>query len=247
MSDKNRKKTTGKKIFDSVKELSDTVAETLLGKALDTPEKNLYIALSGGNTPRVIYQRLAEEPYRSQMPWDRIHLFWGDERCVPPQHPDSNFGMAAESFLNRISIPEENVHRIKGENRPDDEAARYEKEIRKLVPKSSSGIPRFDWIFLGLGIDGHIASLFPGSNALEEKKRICVAAVHPESGRKRITFTLPLINSSARVSFFVTGTDKGEIVSEILKGKKTRINYPAAMIKPFDGILEWWMEKNTAR
>ncbi|MEE9553573.1 MAG: 6-phosphogluconolactonase [candidate division Zixibacteria bacterium] len=247
MGAKDGKKKIEKRIFDSIKALADTAAEALLKLANEMGDRSLFIGLSGGNTPRVIYQRLAEEPYKSGIPWNRIHLFWGDERCVPPQHPDSNFGMVSESLLSRISIPGKNVHRLKGENRPDEEAEAYEKEIRKIVPKSKSGIPRFDWIFLGLGTDGHTASLFPGSKSLEETKRICVAAIHPESGRKRITCTLPLINNAARISIFITGKDKGEIVAEILKGKEGHVKYPAAMIGPSDGILEWWMDKSATR
>ena len=248
MTGKRHKKTIPTKTFDSIKELSENVtAEFLLNvkTALEGSEY-LCLALSGGNTPRVIYQRLAEEPYKSEIPWERIHFFWGDERCVPPEHPDSNFAMVSEQLLSRISVPKKNIHRIRGESKPDDEAIRYEEEIKKIVPLSKTGIPRFDWIFLGLGADGHTASLFPGGKSLEETERLCVAAIHPESGRKRITFTLPLINNAARISFFVTGKDKSQVLSEILKGKEGYIRYPAAMVKPTKGILDWWMDSSVS-
>jgi 6-phosphogluconolactonase len=162
---------------------------------------------------------------------------------VPPEHPDSNYGTAAEALLSKISIPPENVHRVRGEARPDEEALRYENEIRETLPLAANGIPRFDWILLGLGTDGHTASLFPGASSLDEKEKLCVTAVHPQSGRKRITFTPILINNAARISFLVTGKEKSEVVYEILTGTKAATRYPAIRIEPLDGHIEWILDE----
>ncbi len=242
MKDKRDRRGTETKFFENIRELSEAACGAFRSRILKSEDRYVFLALSGGHTPKVVYRRLAEEPYKTEIPWERIHFFWGDERCVPPGHPESNYGMAAENLLNRVSVPAENIHRIVGENRPDDEAARYEEEIKSIVPLSRNGIPRFDWILLGLGSDGHTSSLFPGTRALKEKERYCVAAVHPESGIKRITCTLPLINNAALISFFVTGKEKAQILSDILRGKEGYVHCPAAMVKPSVGLLEWWTD-----
>jgi 6-phosphogluconolactonase len=139
----------------------------------------LTVALSGGHTPKAFFQVLAEPPYRDGLPWDKVVLFWGDERCVPPDDDQSNFKMTNDALLSHINIPEANIHRVLGENPPDEEATRYEEEIKRNIPAGGNGFPRFDWIFLGMGEDGHTASLFPGAPTLKERDRICVVATHP--------------------------------------------------------------------
>lgn len=236
------------RIFDSVSGLADSAAETISNEVIKAiaDNRSCYIALSGGNTPRVVYERLAEEPYATKTGWENVHLFWGDERCVPPGHPDSNFKMVSDALLGRISIPGENVHRIMGENRPDKEADRYIGEIENAFGVAKGHIPRFDLVLLGLGNDGHTASLFPGSPSLDEKEKICTTSVHPESGRKRVTLTLVLINAAARVLFLVTGKEKSGIVQEILNRENGYLSYPAAKVKPVDGSLEWFLDRNAA-
>lgn len=201
-----------------------------------------FVALSGGRTPNQLYRELARRSAAEQPDWRWLHLFWGDERCVPTQDAESNFGTADRLFLKPAGFPLENIHRIRGEAEPEKEAARYEREIQRWLPSDGKGMPRFDWILLGLGEDGHTASLFPGTATLQEKQRLCVPAVHPESGQRRITFTLPLINAAARVTFLVTGRGKGGVFRAILKNAPDAAALPAALIQPANGLLEWWVD-----
>lgn len=248
MDKKSSKTAIETRIYDSTKELADAVAGAFKADSMEARKKGkkFFVALSGGRTPRAVYERLAREPYRSEIPWADIHIFWGDERCVPRGHPDSNFNMARDSLLEQISIPQNNIHRMRGEERPDQEAERYSLEIINTVPDSDVGIPRFDWIFLGLGRDGHTASLFPGASSLEETERLCVSAVDPESGKKRLTLTLPVINNAGRVLFLVTGKDKADIVAEILTAEKGKKSYPASLVAPTAGLLELYLDDSAA-
>ncbi len=236
-------------IFSNSQQLADTLAEdfrrTLQRKA-ETGE-SFFVALSGGSSPRKFFERFAVSPYREEIPWGNIHFFWGDERCVPPDDAESNFKMANEAFLSHVAIPDKNTHRIMGENPPQSEARRYEKEIQDHVPVSKNGLPQFDWIFLGMGKDGHTASLFPGAPTLHEKEAVCVIAEHPDTGQTRISLTLPVINNAKRISFLVTGDEKATIVREILQKRPSYLNYPAAKVKPFNGVLEWYLDNSAAK
>ncbi len=235
--------------FNDSRELANKLAEYFHRTVRKTAEsgESLFVALSGGTTPRIFFERLAAPPYREETPWKNVHFFWGDERCVQPDNSESNFKMAKDSLLSHITIPDKNIHRIMGENPPQSEVKRYEKEIKDYVPKDRNGHPQFDWIFLGMGKDGHTASLFPGSPTLQEKEAVCVIAVHPASGQKRISLTLPVINSGKRVSFLVTGEEKAPIVEEILKKTPSSLSYPSARVQPADGILEWYLDKPSAK
>lgn len=204
---------------------------------------NYNIVLAGGNTPRTIYQQWATVHDKSL--WRKVHFFWGDERCVPPENEDSNYKMAHESFLSQIRISEKQIHRIRGETNPEVEAKRYAKEITEHLP-TANNLPQFDWILLGVGTDGHTASLFPNSQALEEQISICVVARHPESGQKRISLALPVINNAKKVTFLVAGREKAEIVREILKNEDKFPRYPAAQIKPGYGTLQWYLDEAAA-
>lgn len=234
--------------FDTAPDLSETVADRFMERSISAEkQKNiLTVALSGGSTPRFLFEALAREPRRNMIPWQIVHFFWSDERCVPPEHSESNFRMANDILLGSIQIPEKNIHRIKGEANPGEEAQRYADEIRSAVPPGPAGIPRFDWIFLGLGSDGHTASLFPGSNALEEKESICATAKHPRTGQSRITLTLPVINSAALVSFLVSGTEKSGIVAKILDPQGLELLFPASRVNPIDGLLAWYLDRHAA-
>jgi 6-phosphogluconolactonase len=196
------------------------------------------VALSGGSTPRALYARLAT----LQLPWQAIHLFWGDERCVPPDHPDSNYRMTAESLLDQILIPPENIHRIPGELPPEQAAEAYEQDLRAFFGDS----PRFDLVLLGMGDDGHTASLFPGAPALAESVRWAVATEHtapPLPLVSRVTLTFGVFNAACRVVFLVSGSGKAPRLAEIQRGGSS---LPAAHIQPQDGELLWLMDSDAA-
>jgi 6-phosphogluconolactonase len=197
------------------------------------------VALSGGSTPGALYRLLAEEPYRGQIPWENVHLFWGDERCVPPDDPGSNYRLANEALIAHVPIPPENVHRLHGELEPAAAARAYDRDLRDFFcgPR-----PRFDLVLLGLGSDGHTASLFPGSDALRKTERLAVAvrAHYHDRPAQRVTLTLPSINSARQVLFLVAGRAKAEIVQAVLEGSAGR--FPAQQVRPTAGQLTWLLD-----
>lgn len=197
------------------------------------------VALSGGNTPRAVYSILASE--HKDLPWDRIHIFFGDERHVPPDHPDSNFRMASESLLSKVPIPEKNIHRVQAELDAEAAAAEYEQQLSSFFQLKDHEWPRFDLIFLGIGEDGHTASLFPGSKALSEASRRVVANWVEKFKTFRITFTFPVLNHAAEVAFLVSGSGKAQILSEILQPGPPK--YPAQKIQPENGRLLWLVDQ----
>lgn len=210
--------------------------------------KLFHIALSGGATPRVLFEHLAQPPFRTEIAWDRVHFYWSDERCVPPDHPDSNFGLTQACLLDHIDIPAANIHRIRGEAEPVAEADRYGRELADHIPSSFTPLPRFDWIMLGLGADGHTASLFP--NAVipgQQDGQLCHVAEHPVSRQKRITLSLPVINNAARITFLVTGDEKASIIKNILLHAGENQHYPAARIHALWGVLIWYLDQAAAR
>lgn len=200
-------------------------------------------ALSGGNTPRALYAVLAAVPFRERIAWDRVHLFWGDERAVPADHPDSNYRLAYETLLSKVPIPEKNIHRIKTELGPEKAAAAYEDSLRTFFALTGGAWPRFDLILLGVGEDGHTASLFPGSGAIHEEKRLAVATYVEKLKSHRITLTLPVLNHAANVFFLVSGESKAKVVKEIL-ASPTKL--PAAQVEPADGRLLWLLDAPAA-
>jgi 6-phosphogluconolactonase len=202
------------------------------------------VALSGGSTPVELYCLLAEEPYRSQIPWEAVHLFWGDERCVPPDNPNSNYHLADETLVSRVPIPPENVRRVRGELEPASAARDYEQEIQDFFCGPHA---RFDLILLGLGEDGHTASLFPDSPALVETERLVVAAtaVYQDRPAQRVTLTLPVLNSARHVLFLVTGSAKAGAVQAVLEGADEQL--PARQIQPMAGQLTWLLDAEAAR
>ena len=200
------------------------------------------VALSGGSTPKTLYQLLATDVFRARVDWPHVHFFWGDERCVPPEHPDSNFRMTREALLDHIPVPPHNIHRMAGELEPQTAAAAYETELRNFF---SSELPCFDLLLLGLGEDGHTASLFPGSSALEEKQRP-VTAVHVEKLHShRLTLTLPALNAATYALFLVAGESKQDIVKEVLTSPDAASRYPAARIEPPNGLI-WLISEDAA-
>ncbi len=205
-------------------------------------KKNFSVALSGGSTPALLFQNLSVK----QIDWNYVHLYWGDERCVPPDHGDSNYFMTRRLLLDKITIPELNVHRIRGEDAPEEEASRYAGEILRTVSPGNGGVPRFDWILLGLGSDGHTASLFPGYKLRSDSDSICAVGRHPETGQERITLTLPVINNARRVSFLVAGSGKAPVVSAIMNENANYLDFPAAHVNPAHGTLEWFLEREAS-
>jgi 6-phosphogluconolactonase len=200
-------------------------------------------ALSGGATPKSLYTLLASDEFRASIPWAKIHFFWGDERCVPPDHPDSNYGMALESLLSKVAVPKENIHRIEAELPPEAAAEKYAREIREFFRLSGSALPRFDLILLGLGDDGHTASLFSGSAALDETRRFVVATYVEKLKTYRITLTLPVLNHAANICFLATGESKAGAVRDVLQRSK---DFPARRIAPVDGRLVWFLDESAA-
>lgn len=233
------------KISDNLQVMSLSIAEEMLKMAENAfkHSKRLKVALSGGSTPLQLFSVLGSR-YSASEVWNAVDFFWSDERCVPPDSPESNFGAARELFLSKAGVPEENINRIIGENDPEEEAERYSKLImNKIIARS--GFPVFDVIFLGLGEDGHTASIFPGDEKVITSDKICEVAQHPVSGQKRITLTLPVINNAYRVIFMVTGKSKAGIVAEIL-GDTGCTQYPAGLVKPLNGQLFWHLDSASA-
>ena len=209
-----------------------------IGKAI---QKNglCSVALSGGNTPGGVFSMLAENPYRDRVDWSRLHLFWGDERMVPPEHQDSNFRMVQETLLDHIKIPDENVHRIRGEIVPERAAEEYSELLRGHF---KADVPCFDLILLGLGEDGHTASLFPETDAVEEYEKHAVAVFVPKLSAWRVTLTLPVLNVAREILFLVSGRSKSEMVQRIMSIKQPAKELPATMVNPQSGELHWMLD-----
>jgi 6-phosphogluconolactonase len=198
------------------------------------------VALSGGSTPKSLYTLLASPGYKEGLPWQSIHLFWGDERCVPPDHPESNFRMVKEALLSKVDIPADNIHRMAGEKTPELAAAEYEETLKRFFRLSNGALPRFDLILLGIGEDGHTASLFPASDALSETKHLVVAPYVEKLGAYRLTLTLPVLNHGAAIVFLVAGENKAGAIKQALGSYDAgEPLVPAAMIRPVDGRLIW--------
>lgn len=201
----------------------------------------ITIALSGGSTPKVLFKVLAEQ-YADTMPWEKIHFFWGDERCVPPDDSDSNYKMTKELLFDPINFPAARIHRVLGELEPAIAAEKYEATIRQNV-REVEGLPVFDLMILGMGSDGHTASIFPHQMELLELDSICAVATHPESGQKRVSLTGKVINQSRQICFLVTGDSKKEKVYKILKKEEDYLDYPAAHIEAENGQLSWNLDE----
>jgi 6-phosphogluconolactonase len=237
------------RVFADVEELMRAAADEVVRRAEEAVREHgrFAWALSGGSTPRGLYRLLASPPHRDRMPWSAVHVFWGDERHVPPDHPDSNFRMAREAMLDRVPLPAANVHRIRSEE-PDAAGAAelYEAELRDFFQRA----PRFDLVLLGLGKDAHTASLFPGGAAVRESERLVVAVIAPgvESQHTfRITFTPPVLNHARLCVFLVSGEDKAEPLRAVLEGPRDPERYPAQIVE--GGCLRclWMVDRAAAR
>lgn len=231
-------------IFPAVENIAQYILDLLTQKALHTADGNFVtVALSGGSTPKQIFNYISAND-NGKINWGKIKLFWGDERCVPPYHDDSNYKMTKQNLLETISIPAENIFRIFGENVAEPEAIRYSAVIADNT-KSENGLPMFDIFLLGMGEDGHTASIFPGNESLFTSTNICEAVIHPQTKQQRITITGPVINNAANVIFLVTNSGKA-VMAEQLLNKKNDTNLPASFVKPVHGKLFWLLDEKAA-
>lgn len=230
-------------VFGGPEEMSQRAAETFLEAA----ERNIRgkgrftIALSGGKTPEMFYKLLGAE-YADKIEWSKVHVFWGDERCVTPESPESNYNMAARALLSRIKIPDKNIHRIKGEDEPASAALAYEEEIRGDFGLKAFEAPAFDMVLLGLGSDGHTLSIFPATKALFEGERLVIDTYVEKLKAHRVTMTLKTVNNASIALFLVSGLDKAGILREVLQG--TGEACPARMVRP--GKLIWLVDRDAA-
>jgi 6-phosphogluconolactonase len=227
-------------VTDSPKKLAKRVAKAIAGMVQNSGQERIDITLSGGTTPQILFERLARK-YSELPEWNKIHLWWGDERCVDSGSSESNFRMTEESLISKVTIPKDNIHRIRGEAIPEEEAVRYGEEIRQSL-KIKDNLPAFDLVLLGLGEDGHTASIFPDQLELLESDKICSVAVHPQSGQKRITLTGKVINNANEIFFMVTGAGKARRVAEIMNNHPVAGRLPAYYILPVHGRLTWYLD-----
>jgi 6-phosphogluconolactonase len=229
-------------------DLFQAAADEVIRAATDAVARRgrFTIALSGGSTPKNLYTLIAANA-SSSLPWDRMFFFWGDERHVPPGDPESNYRMAEETFLSKVPIPPANIFPIHAQNPEASAAAEdYEQTLRKFFALAPGEYPHFDLILLGMGPDGHTASLFPETAALEEKSRLVVANWVEKLKTNRITFTLPVLNAARCVAFLVSGTEKAAVLHEVLEGNAPAEKYPSKLVQPSEGKLIWFVDRAAA-
>ena len=233
-------------IFSDPEGLSRGAAELFSAEAqrAQAAHGRFSVLLSGGETPRRTYELLAEEPLRSRIPWQGVHLFWGDERCVAPTDPRSNLHMARQALLDRLSLPPVQIHPMSGDMPPLQAATAYDGELRRYFAGKE---PRFDLVLLGLGEDGHTASLFPGSPSLDEQVQWTAVTQRAGEEIQRITVTAPLINQAALVVFLVAGAAKAETLRRVLEGPADPSELPAQLIRPVNGRICWLVDRAAAR
>ena len=231
-------------IFNTPESTARAVAELMLLKAKEKAKLSLpfNVALSGGNTPKLLFQILADE-YVDKMPWHIVRLFWVDERCVPPTHAESNFGMTYENLLKQVSIHDSNIFRMTGEADSQKEATRYAALLEAQLPMVN-GLPKFDLVLLGMGDDGHTASIFPNNLNLLQYESTVAVAVHPTSGQKRITLTGNVINAAGQVVFMITGSSKSSVLRQIIQHESGFEHYPASYIQ--SGSVAFYLDKAAA-
>ncbi len=240
------------RIVPSAEDLASAAAEECLRLALEAvaARGHFSIALAGGSTPKRLYALLAgghENFFRERFPWEKTHFFWGDERHVPPDHPDSNYRMAFETMLSKVPVPPSNLHRIEGETPDASKAAEnYEQDLVQHFHLSRGAWPQFDLVLLGLGPDGHTASLFPATEVLDETARLAAALWVPKFHASRITLTAPLLSHASHILFLVSGKDKSEALREVLRGEFQPHRFPAQLIQPVQGSLQWLADREAA-
>lgn len=232
------------KIFDSKEDLNHSF--TVLLKEILEGKEQISIALSGGSTPKSLFDYWAKN-HPHDIDWHRVKIFWGDERCVSPDDEESNYRMTKIHLLDHIPIPEENIFRIQGERNPQDEAERYATILQKEV-QTRNYLPAFDLIILGMGDDGHTASIFPQEMGLWHSRKLCVVATHPQTGQKRVSLSGTVINAAQCIAFLVTGENKAAKIKEIIVNQQASAKkYPAALVQPDSGKLFWFVDKKAAK
>ncbi len=231
-------------VFKLIDEIAAFFADKLMKEMAALKAGKIFsLMLSGGSTPKAVFEFLSRNPENIQ--WNHLQLFWGDERCVPPDQDESNFKMTKNSLLDRVPIPPENIFRIRGEADPFDEAKRYSELVYSKVPHQNQ-VPRFDLVLLGLGEDGHTASLFPNDKKNLISRRLFEVASHPISGQRRITSTLELINNAKTIVFLVTGSSKAAMLATIVEKKKGWEQFPASLVEAHNGKLFWLADEAAA-
>ncbi len=221
-------------------------ADYLVAKLKDKPVGPLFWALSGGSTPKLLFKLLAEG-YQDKIDWSRIHFFWGDERCVPHTDPESNFGEVKRLLFDHVPVVWSQVHAVQTDLSPEAAAEAYSKTMLNILPTNAAGLPIIDINMLGMGGDGHTASIFPANmEELLENPKVCAVAAHPESGQLRVTMTGPVLNASAEVAFLITGNGKTQRVAQILNKEHGATSFPVAHIKPTSGKLIWFLDEAAA-
>lgn len=226
-------------IFDNAQCAVEKIAEEL--KQYSLAGRPVHISLSGGSTPKLLFKTLATAPYNQAIQWKNLHFWWGDDRMVVPSDPESNYGEVQKLLFDHIEIPTENIHRIRGEAPVEQELSRFQNELAEVVPNGE-----FDWIILGMGADGHTASLFPHQTNFDDEN-LAVIAKHPETGQVRISKTAKLLEQAKRITYLVTGGAKAEILKEIQSTPAENLPYPAAKIKAKNGVTEWYLDKEAAK
>lgn len=231
------------KSFDTADQVVEALAKDLL--QLSRQERPVHISLSGGSTPKLLFKTLTQPLWKNGTKWNNLHFWWGDERCVPAADPESNYGEAKRLLFDAIDIPTENIHRIHGEEDPRVEVKRFADEMGQLIPKQL-GLPQFDWILLGMGTDGHTASLFPQQTDYIDTASAVIAR-HPQSGQLRISQSAQLLARAKRMTYLVLGESKAEVLRQIQQEPADALPYPAAKIKAIHGITEWYIDKEAAQ
>ncbi|WP_116109338.1 6-phosphogluconolactonase [Lewinella sp. IMCC34191] len=232
-------------VYTDGQEVARAFADHLVKKLEEKAEGPFFWALSGGSTPKLLFKLLAAE-YKDKIDWSRLHFFWGDDRMVPYDSPESNYGEVRTLLFKHVPVVEDQIHPVPTDLDPEAAAEAYAATITELLPQNSDGLPIFDLNMLGMGGDGHTASIFPDNMGLLTSDKICAVATHPESGQKRVTLTGPVIDASDEVVFLITGGSKTLRVAQIINREQLADTFPAAHIQPTSGELHWFLDRAAA-
>ncbi|MEC7771197.1 MAG: 6-phosphogluconolactonase [Bacteroidota bacterium] len=230
------------KIYKDKQEVAEQFSSYFVDQLKD--KDAFHVALSGGSTPKIVFDVLADN-FADKVDWSNVHFYWGDERCVPPSDDESNYKMTVEHLFSKIEVPKENINRILGEKNPVNEAMRYA-NLLEIDLDRVEGTPQFDLVILGMGDDGHTASIFPHEIELWDSEDHCVVATHPGSGQKRVSINGKVINAAKEVAFLVTGASKAEKVKAVVEKTEGSDAYPASLVNPSSGNLVWFLDKEAA-
>ena len=230
------------KIYKDKQKVAEQFSSYFVDQVKD--KGTFHVALSGGSTPKIVFDVLAEN-FSDKVDWNKVHFYWGDERCVPPSDDESNYKMTVEHLFSKIELPKENIHRILGEKDPKGEALRYA-NLLEINLDRVEGVPQFDLVILGMGDDGHTASIFPHEIELWDAEDHCVVATHPDSGQKRVSINGKVINTAKEVAFLVTGASKSEKVKAVVEKTEGSEAYPASLVHPASGNLVWFLDEEAA-